>query len=240
MTWHAGVDGDGFMARDIKFENSAGPEGHQAVALRVASDFAVFHNCRFDGAQDTLYSMKGRQFYRDCIITGTVDFIFGDAQAVYQNCQIMIARPSLHQDCEVTAQGRTEPNGPGGFVIQGSRIVATDGYKTFKNSPGKSAYLGRPWKEYSRTIIMNSFIDEFINPEGWHAWPGSNADNTAYYAEFENKGPGADTSKRVTWPAIKKLSPQDAEKFTPAKLFANPNSWIPTTGVPFEAGKFSV
>ena len=151
-----------------------------------------------------------------------------------------MAKPNLHQDIEVTAQGRIEPNGPGVFVIQGCRIVATDAYKNFKNTPGKSAYLGRPWKEYSRTIIMNSFIDGAIHPEGWHPWPGSNANNTAYYAEYENQGPGADTSKRVNWPAIKKLSPQDAESFTPAKLFIDPNVWISNTGVPFEAGKFSV
>jgi len=236
----AAVDGEGFMARDITFQNTAGPEGHQAVALRVASDFAVFHSCKFTSYQDTLYSMRGRQFYRDCTIIGTIDFIFGDAQAVYQKCDITITKPMFGQDCEVTAQSRNEPNGPGGYIIQGSRITADNAYKTFKNQPGKSAYLGRPWKEFARTIVMNSFIDESINPEGWHAWPGSNAANTAYYAEYQNQGPGSDTSKRVTWPAVKKLTPQDADSFTPAKLFVNPEQWISNTGVPFAPGAFSV
>ncbi|KAL2922995.1 putative pectinesterase/pectinesterase inhibitor 28 [Bienertia sinuspersici] len=232
-----GVLGDGFMARDIGVENTAGPEGHQAVAIRVVSDFAILHNCQFTGHQDTLYAVRGRQFYRDCTVTGTIDFIFGDAQAVFQNCKLLVRKPGPNQQCMVTAQGRTEEKGPGGFVFEGCTVSSEPDYKAEKDK--YPAYLGRPWKQYSRTIFMNCNIDDTIAPEGWTAWQGNFALDTLYYAEYQNKGPGADTSKRVKWPGIKTLTAQQAEGFTPAKLFVSGDKWIPETGVPYAAGMFS-
>ncbi|CAN1332110.1 Probable pectinesterase/pectinesterase inhibitor 36, partial [Linum perenne] len=105
-----GVSGDGFWARDITFENTAGPQKHQAVALRVNSDRAVFYRCSFRGYQDTLFVHSLRQFYRDCHIYGTIDFIFGDASAVLQNCDIFVRKPLRSQANIITAQGREDPN----------------------------------------------------------------------------------------------------------------------------------
>uniref|UniRef100_A0A2N9IJ67 Pectinesterase n=1 Tax=Fagus sylvatica TaxID=28930 RepID=A0A2N9IJ67_FAGSY len=109
-----GVWGDGFWARDITFENTAGPQKQQAVALRVGSDCAVFYRCSFKGYQDTLCVHSLRQFYRDCHIYGTIDFIFGDAPVVFQNCDIFVRRPMDHQANIITAQdldGIIDPKG---------------------------------------------------------------------------------------------------------------------------------
>ncbi|KNA23779.1 hypothetical protein SOVF_022040 [Spinacia oleracea] len=232
-----GAVGDGFMARDITFENTAGPDGHQAVALRVVSDFAVIYNCHVVGNQDTLYAVRGRQFYRDCTVSGTIDFIFGDAQAVFQNCKLFVRKPGPDQQCMVTAQGRTEEKGPGAFVFEGCTVSGEPDYKAVKDQ--FPAFLGRPWKEYSRTIFMYSNIDDSIAPQGWTEWRGTFALDTLFYAEYQNKGTGADTTKRVKWAGLKTLTAQQADGFTPAKLFVNGDKWIPQSGVPYAAGTFS-
>ncbi|KAM0002658.1 putative pectinesterase [Helianthus debilis subsp. tardiflorus] len=97
------VSGDGFMARGIGLENMAGPLKYQAVALRVSDDMAIFYNCAMNGYQDTQYAHSNRQFYRQCTITGTIDFIFGDASAVFQACKMIVRKLLDNQECTVTA-----------------------------------------------------------------------------------------------------------------------------------------
>ncbi|GMH28401.1 hypothetical protein Nepgr_030244 [Nepenthes gracilis] len=227
------IMGEGFMARGIGFENTAGPEGHQAVAIRVVGDYSVFYDCQFDGYQDTLYAVRSRQFYRDCTISGTIDFIFGDAQVIFQNCKMVIRKPLDNQQCMVTAQGRTEKMGPGAIILQNCTVTADPAYYPVRMQT--KAYLGRPWKQYSRTIVMQSFIDDAIAVEGWTEWAGTFGLDTLFYAEYGNRGPGAAQSKRVKWPGIKKLSPQQAQGFTP-ELFFKGSQWITPTGAPYSAG----
>ncbi|CAN1784242.1 Putative pectinesterase/pectinesterase inhibitor 28 [Linum perenne] len=224
------VAADYFFAKNLRIENSAGAEKHQAVALRVSADFAVFHNCTFDGYQDTLYTHTKRQFYRDCTISGTIDYIFGDAAVVFQNCIFLIRKPMSNQQCIVTAQGRKQRHQPSAIIIQNGTITAhpdmKDDWKNFKS------YLGRPWKNFSRTVIMESYIDELISPDGWLPWMGTVGLKTCWYGEYGNYGPGADKSKRVTWLGIKKITPQHAVDFTPER-FIRSDTWVKPTGIPY-------
>uniref|UniRef100_A0A7N0UD79 Pectinesterase n=1 Tax=Kalanchoe fedtschenkoi TaxID=63787 RepID=A0A7N0UD79_KALFE len=232
------VVGAGFICKNVGFENTAGAIGEQAVALRVASDMSVFYQCQMDAYQDTLYAHTHRQFYRDCTITGTIDFIFGDGAAVFQNCMILIRKPMDDQQCIVTAQGRTEEGARSGFVLQNCTITGAPDYMAVKGQ--FTSYLGRPWKAYSRTLIMQSQIDDVIDPEGWMPWAGTTFENTCWFAEFKNRGPGAATTGRVTWPGIKKVhSANQAAPFTAGK-FLTGNKWITATHVPYTSGMMNV
>ncbi|KAL6503371.1 hypothetical protein OROGR_025294 [Orobanche gracilis] len=224
------VNADDFFVRDIGIENTAGPEGHQAVALRVSGDRAVFFNCHINGFQDTLYTHTYRQFYRDCVISGTIDFVFGDALAIFQNCRFVVRRPMDNQACMVTAQGRVDPRSQGAIVIQGGDIVADPAF--FKAPKPIMAYLGRPWKELSRTIIMQANIDGFISPDGWSPWMGNFALDTLYYAEYQNRGPGSNQARRVRWKGIKHISPKVAQSWTPGVAFGG-DYWTRGAGIPY-------
>lgn len=243
-TWHTcslGVAGEGFVIRDIGIENTAGPEKEQAVALRINADLAIVYNCKIDGFQDTLYAHSFRQFYRDCIIRGTIDFMFGDATAVFQNCKLIVRKPGNNQACMITAQGRTIPTSMGGFVIQNCDIQAEPGFTSV--TPAIKAYLGRPWKEYSKTIIMQSNIDGFIDPTGWSPWNTTDFGiHTCYYAEYQNRGPGAALDKRVsTWRGYQRgISGDVINTFTPGKFLNKEKQWLPKGDIPFEAGMMKV
>ncbi|KAF2315035.1 hypothetical protein GH714_037629 [Hevea brasiliensis] len=140
------VVGNGFIAKGITFENSAGPSKHQAVALRSGSDFSAFYQCSFVGYQDTLYVHSLRQFYRECDIYGTIDFIFGNAAVVFQNCNLYARKPNQNQKNIFTAQGREDPNQNTGISIINSKVTAAADLIPVKSS--FNTYLGRPWKQY--------------------------------------------------------------------------------------------
>ncbi|KAL0414991.1 UNVERIFIED_CONTAM: Pectinesterase/pectinesterase inhibitor U1 [Sesamum latifolium] len=226
--------GEKFLARDITFQNTAGPSKHQAVALRVGSDLSAFYRCDMLAYQDTLYVHSNRQFFVQCLISGTVDFIFGNAAAVFQDCDIHARRPNSGQKNMVTAQGRTDPNQNTGIVIQKCRIGATSDLRPVqRNFP---TFLGRPWKEYSRTVVMQSSITDVIDPAGWHEWDGNFALNTLFYGEYQNTGAGASTSGRVRWRGFKVItSATEAQSYTAGRFIAG-GSWLSSTGFPFSLG----
>ncbi|KAF8032628.1 hypothetical protein BT93_D1524 [Corymbia citriodora subsp. variegata] len=227
------VVGDRFLARDITFQNTAGPSKHQAVALRVGADFSAFFRCDILAYQDTLYVHSLRQFYVGCLVAGTVDFIFGNAAAVLQDCDIHARRPNPGQRNMVTAQGREDPNQNTGIVIQKCRIGATSDLLAVKGS--FQTYLGRPWKMYSRTVIMQTAISDIINPAGWYEWDGNFALNSLYYAEHANTGAGASTTNRVTWKGYRVISATEAQAFTADRFIAG-SSWLGSTGFPYYSG----
>ncbi|KAK6118732.1 hypothetical protein DH2020_047537 [Rehmannia glutinosa] len=223
------VAGKGFIARDIGFKNTAGAAKHQAVALRSGSDQSVFYRCSFDAFQDTLYAHSNRQFYRECDITGTIDFIFGNSAVVFQNCNILPRQPMPNQFVTITAQGKKDPNQNTGISIQRCVMSPLD------NLTAKT-YLGRPWKDYSTTVIMQTNIGGFLNPLGWISWV-SNVDppSSIFYAEYQNTGPGASTSGRVRWAGYKPtLTTAQASKYTVNSFIQGP-SWLPATSVTYES-----
>ncbi|KAG2243963.1 hypothetical protein Bca52824_094189 [Brassica carinata] len=223
------VFGKGFMARDMGFRNTAGPAKHQAVALMASADLAVFYKCTMDAFQDTLYAHAQRQFYRECDIFGTVDFIFGNAAVVFQNCNILPRRPMKGQQITITAQGKKDPNQNTGISIHNCTISPLD------NLADVQTFLGRPWKDFSTTVIMKSFMDGFINPKGWLPWVGDTAPDTIFYAEHLNFGPGASTKNRVKWRGLKTfLTKKEANRFT-VKPFIDGKKWLPATKVPFKS-----
>ncbi|KAM1257388.1 hypothetical protein ACFX15_030738 [Malus domestica] len=223
----------GFVAVNITFRNTAGAIKHQAVAVRSGADLSTFYSCSFEAYQDTLYTHSLRQFYRECDIYGTVDFIFGNAAVVFQNCNIYPRLPMSGQFNAITAQGRTDPNQNTGTSIHNCTIRAADDLAS-SNSSTKT-YLGRPWKEYSRTVYMQSYIDSLVESVGWRAWDGDFALSTLYYAEYNNTGPGSNTTNRVTWPGYHVINSTDAANFTVTNFLLG-DDWLPQTGVPYTGG----
>ncbi|MFS0488924.1 pectinesterase family protein [Leadbetterella byssophila] len=188
--------GEGFVAKNITFQNTAGPVG-QAVAIWVKGDKSYFENCRFLGFQDTLYTYgkESRQYYKNCYIEGTVDFIFGSSIALFENCEIF-CKGKGYITAASTPQWR-----PYGYVFKNCII---------KGEEKESHYLGRPWRPYARVVFLDSELSEVIKPEGWDNWRNPENEKTAFFAELGNRGSGAKTDKRVAW-ARKKLEKGDFE-----------------------------
>jgi pectinesterase len=226
------VVGSNFLARDLTIENVAGPSKHQAVALRVGADLSAFYRCSFVGYQDTLYVHSLRQFFRDCDVYGTIDFVFGNAAVVLQGCNLYARKPLPNQKNIFTAQGREDPNQNTGISVQRCKVAAAADLA----AGNTKTYLGRPWKQYSRTVFMQSELDSLIDPAGWLEWNGDFALDTLYYGEYMNTGAGADTSARVKWKGYRVItSAAEASTFTVAS-FIDGNVWLQGTSVPFTTG----
>jgi len=215
------VNGAGFEADNITFENAAGNTG-QAVAVAVRSDRAVFKRCRFLGHQDTLFADYGRQYYVDSYIEGGVDFIFGNAAAVFDHSEIHANAPGY-----LTAQSRTSPEQTTGYVIVNSKVSSsiTPPPEASGNEPQKGIYLGRPWRPFSRAVFMHTELPADLHPQGWSDWARMSATPHAYYAEFENTGPGANPSARVSW--SHQLTAKQAAQYEPRAFLAGSDHWDP-------------
>ncbi|KAL5698588.1 pectinesterase [Ranunculus cassubicifolius] len=227
------ITGDGFIAQNIGFQNYAGAKGGQAVAMNIASDRAVFYRCSIAGYQDTLFALALRQFYRECDIYGTIDFIFGNAAAVFQNSYIILRRPLPGQYNVIFANSREDPGQNTGFSLQKCTITAASDFSPYRYSV--ASYLGRPWRKYARSVIMQSYIGDAIKPRGWIEWDNNFALSTLYFGEYSNTGPRAPTSNRVRWPGHHVIGSSEASQFTVARLIGG-SAWLPSTGISFISG----
>ncbi len=199
-SWSFKVKADNFSAMNITFKNDAGFSAGQAVAVESDGDKAVFDNCRFIGNQDVLFlnNEKSRQYFEDCYIEGTTDFIFGSATAWFQKCDIYSKKNS-----HVTAASTAKEN-EFGFVFNWCGL---DGDTSLHN-----VSLGRPWRPYAAVTYLHCYIGAHIKPEGWSTWNNNENHLTARYAEYGNFGPSAPAGKRVKW--AKELTPDEVKKYT--------------------------
>jgi pectinesterase len=210
------VSGDDFYAENLTVENTFSrtrplkQEGSQAVALKITGDRSVLRNVRFLGFQDTLYptGAGSRQYFVDCYIEGNVDFIFGNAKAFFENCEI---HSLAHQVVYITAQSKLHEDEQSGYVFDHCRLTA--------DPDAKIVYLGRPWRAYATVVFINTKMDTPIAPEGWHEWEhdGKPSLPTVFYAEYKSSGPGAN-------PARKQLSDAEAKRFALTAFF---DGWNP-------------
>lgn len=214
------VEANDFIAENLTVINSAGPIG-QAVALHVEGDRCQFINCRIEGNQDTFYGAgEGcRHYFKNCFISGTVDFIFGEATVVFDECEI-------HSLTKAYITAASTPKGlKYGFVFLNCKLTAAPGVQ--------NVLLGRTWRPYANVVFMNCEMGNHIDLKGWDNWSNEANEKTAFYAEYNNNGPGANTSNRVKW--SKSLSKKEAKKYTVKNIFDlsinshdKLNMWIPS------------
>ncbi len=192
------IEADDTILKNLTIENSSGEVG-QAVALSVFSNRVAVINCKILGHQDTLYaSGKGKQYYKDCYIEGTTDFIFGSATAYFENCQI-------HSKSNSYITAASTPEGTAfGYVFNNCQLTSDE--------KATKVYLGRPWRIYAKTVFMNCNLGKHILAEGWHNWSKPEAEKTSFYAEYQNTGEGFQKEKRVNW--SHQLSKKEAKKYT--------------------------
>lgn len=205
------VTANDFKARNITFENASGPVG-QAVAVRIDGDRVIFDNCKFLGFQDTLYprDTASRQYYKNCYIEGTTDFIFGASTAVFDGCEIFAKAGGSY----LTAASTPETNNYG-LVFLNCKLTT--------NAPNNSYYLGRPWRNYAKTVFVKCEMGSHIKAEGWHNWGKKEAEATTFYAEYLSAGTGANTSSRAGW-AHFLTTEQFKKDYTLKAIFKD---WIP-------------
>ncbi|KAL5741758.1 hypothetical protein ACOSP7_028490 [Xanthoceras sorbifolium] len=192
------VFSDNFIAKNISFMNLApiprpGDVGAQAVAIRISGDQAAFWGCGFFGAQDTLHDDRGRHYFRDCYIQGSIDFIFGNARSLYENCQLIsmanpVALGAKVINGAVTAHGRASKDENTGFVFANCSVGGNG-----------RIWLGRAWRPFSRVVFGYSTMSDIIAPEGWNDFNDPARDQTIFYGEYNCLGAGANMSLRTPY-----------------------------------------
>lgn len=230
------VSGNDFTAENITFENSAGLSSvvGQAVALYADGDRLKFRNCRLIGHQDTLYTGRpiegknlcelrerqakknSRQYYENCLIKGDVDFIFGSAAVVFNKCEVFSNDRNEDVNGFVTAASTPEEN-MYGYVFIDCRLTS--------DAASQTVYLGRPWRNFARTVFINCFMGEHIKKEGWHNWDKLEAEKTATFEEYNSFGPGAKLQDRVKWSKV--LDEEQSRKYTVDEILSGYDSWNP-------------
>ena len=209
-SWSFKILANDFIAKNITFQNDAGFTAGQAVAVESDGDKAMFMNCRFIGNQDVLFTNndKSRQYYENCYIEGTTDFIFGSSTVWFEKCHIHSKKNS-----HVTAAS-TPKEKEFGYIFNDCILTG--------DTSLHNVSLGRPWRPYAHVVYMNCFIGEHIKMEGWSNWNNTDNYKTTRYAEYKNYGHSSEPAKRVEW--SKQLSDEEAKRYTITNVL---NNWDP-------------
>ncbi|PIA30788.1 hypothetical protein AQUCO_05400116v1 [Aquilegia coerulea] len=207
------VESDYFTATEITIENSidarSGGRRMQAVALKVSGDKAVFYRVKLLGSQDTLLDLSGRHYFYQCFIQGYVDFICGNAKSLYEDCTLhSIAKRSG----AIAAHHRNSPEEDTGFSFVNCRVTGTG-----------NIFLGRAWGPYARIVYSHCRFDNIIDPSGWNDWGQPSRRKTVFFGEFQCRGRGANTRKRVEW--AKQFSYEEVKSFTD-KNYIDGEQWL--------------
>lgn len=215
------IDANDVTLEDITIQNSSG-KGEvvgQALAVTVNGDRVFFHRCRILGHQDTVYTHGHygdngnacRYYFLDCYIEGTTDFIFGQGTGLFENCLIR-SKKNSHVTAASTLQGQKY-----GYVFRKCKFIADEGIDNVS--------LGRPWKDYARVVYLECELGAHIRPTGWDNWGSKAKEQTAYYAEYKNFGPGANPDGRLPW--THQLTDEEAAEYTFEKIMAAPGEMMP-------------
>ncbi|CAH9123105.1 unnamed protein product [Cuscuta epithymum] len=217
------VFSDNFIAKNISFMNVApmptpGAVGAQAVAMRIAGDQAAFIGCGFFGAQDTLHDDRGRHYFKDCYIQGSIDFIFGNAKSLYENCELISIASPVTQGVRsvngaVTAHGRSSKDEDSGFAFVNCTLGGTG-----------RIWLGRAWRPFSTVVFSKTFMTDIVAPEGWNDFNDPTRDQTIFYGEYKCSGAGSNTTVRVAY--AQNLNDSQALPFLNVS-FINGDQWLP-------------
>ena len=189
-----------FTAKNITIQNDAGYNAGQAVGLESDGDKAQYYNCRIVGNQDILFTNNdnSHQYFQDCYIEGTTDFIFGSSTVWFQHCHIHSKKNS-----HVTAASTPQTH-QFGYVFNDCVLTG--------DTTLHSVSLGRPWRPYSNVVYIHCYMGQHIKPEGWSNWNNTENYKTTRYSEYENYGPGAQPAKRVNW--SRQLSDEEVKQYT--------------------------
>ncbi|GBG67967.1 hypothetical protein CBR_g1086 [Chara braunii] len=215
------IEAEHFSALYITFQNTAarpkdGDPNGQAVAVRTSNNYQAFYKCQFRGHQDTLFAHQGLQYYRDCYLRGSVDFIFGNATALFQNCDVYA---DVIDKGFLTAQARATAAENTGFVFRGGSVTGTG-----------LVYLGRAWGLAAKVVFLEVYLGPVVKPEGWDRW--GKPTNAIFYGEYSCSGPGSARAGRVGWAF--QLTAAQARPFL-SPNFIQASTWLPTSGLPAQA-----
>ncbi|KAG0612526.1 hypothetical protein M758_6G034400 [Ceratodon purpureus] len=210
-----GISSEWFIAKGVSFVNTAPspPAGavlRQAVALRITGDRAAFYNCSFYGYQDTLYDHRGRHYFENCFIQGSIDFIFGNGRSLYRSCELHVVADSFGS---LTAQKRNETKMHTGFSFVDCHVDGTG-----------IIYLGRAWGNYSRTVFSYTYFSDIIYGPGWSDFGFPNRQAQSLFGQYKCDGPGANSPEQVKW--ARHLTPQEVKPFLSVG-FINGKKWLP-------------
>lgn len=195
------IDGDDFYASNLTIKNTAGASNHQALAVGINANRVKIENCNIEGHQDTFYATgEGHCVYiKSCLISGTTDYIFGEATVLFDKCEIRSLANSY-----ITAA--STPKGIHfGFVFKDCDITAASNIT--------EVYLGRPWRTYAKTVFINCSMGPHIKDEGWHNWENIEAEDQSYFAEYN-----IHKNNRVPW--SHQLSIEDAKIYTADQILS--------------------